>query len=771
MKRFIQLFALVLVLSMAACIGDFFVVEPTAVTLLDKTALAETTTETNIEIDGLASDWENRTLYISDRSGDSMAGFLDLTNGYAFVNQDALYFLVETADPDQSFSQIDINIKADGNDYKIFWKPGDFGSYVGVNEDNYLLFEPTVYTQIAYVKVVEGRIDLRDLGSPEEISLESVNIMAGDCCSGGKIEVADSWLNSTTVFVNERDAKNVAGEYRTASLVATATPTVLAARKAHYSLAGTGEPAYLYRSDLQTPVDAAYGQDGYFYVADEAGRHLLRISVAGSIEELGVWQYGIFETAGPRYLAFNSAGELFFTVDKHIYKVGKSGIPEKIIIPGGDVPIGGIAIDPEDNLYYTLHDEEGTLMQWVSDDIGKKIAEGLTSSSGDMKFGSDETLYVALNGVNKVVRVNVTTGEVVNFFENDFQSGSIFLATDKDGYIWMRGDDCLYKVGPNGIARSFLFSGWVQSGIFKQANDYLFKLSTAAGIDFDTKDRMWIASFDGRVIRFQSPELSPEEIGYQFEFNAPKGLTASGMDVRQDGTVYAFNSLNKELWKIGTAITTVPLESLDEDIVPLAVGADGIVYVSAKSQIFTVGTNGQLQIYNTIKTQNMEMGVDGDLYVSFGKAKSNKIIYRVTEKDGYYIFITEIDGDKLGLGNIGEASSDFEIYIARTDGGFYIFDESYSRLYFVDYQGKGRIITDVPVAPEGIDALAATPSGKIFIIYHDSAEVYQVDSQTGELSLYASGLIGDPRLMSVSPDGKWLYIAENGAIDKLPITP
>lgn len=53
-----------------------------------------------------------------------MAGFLGLTNGYAFVNQDALYFLVETADPDQSFSQIDINIKADGDDYKIFWKPG-----------------------------------------------------------------------------------------------------------------------------------------------------------------------------------------------------------------------------------------------------------------------------------------------------------------------------------------------------------------------------------------------------------------------------------------------------------------------------------------------------------------------------------------------------------------------------------------------------------------------------------------------------------------------
>jgi len=125
---------------MTACSGDFFVVESTPVVLLDATALAEIMTETTIEIDGLANDWQDRTLYINDKSGDALEGFLDLTNGYAFVNQDALYFLIEIKDADQSFSQIDINIKADGDRYKIFWKPGAFGSYVDVNQDEYVLF-------------------------------------------------------------------------------------------------------------------------------------------------------------------------------------------------------------------------------------------------------------------------------------------------------------------------------------------------------------------------------------------------------------------------------------------------------------------------------------------------------------------------------------------------------------------------------------------------------------------------------------------------------
>ena len=769
MKRFIHFVIFIIIISMTACTGDFFVIEPTPIVLLDATELAERMTETNIEIDGISKDWEDRTLYISDDSDDSLSGYLDLTNGYAFVNQDALYFIVEAKDPDKSFSQIDINISADEDNYKIFWKPGNFGSYIGINEQEYIKFEPTIYSSIAYVQVLEGRIDLRDLDMPEKISLESIEVMAGDCCSGGEIKVADSWKNFTTIVLNERDAKNVAGQYRPASLISTPTTAVFTERKPHYKMANGANAEYLYRGDIQTPIDALIGPDGNFYVADEAGRRILKITPAGSIEEMGLWQYGLFETAGPRYLAFNSRKELFFTVEKNIFKVGESGVPERIKISGEDAEIGGITFDDQDRLFYILQDTAGTLMQWESDNISKRIANGLTNTAGDMIFGEDDQIYIAIDGLNKVVKVDATTGLMQDFFKNDLKTGPIFLAIDKYGYIWVRGDDSLYQVNSNGLAQTYLLSGYEQSGLIRQANDYLFKLSTAAGIDFDAKGRMWIASFDGRVVRFESPEFSDLEQGYQFEFNAPEGLTSSGMDVKQDGTVVAFNSLTKELWQIGNETTTLLLESLDQDIVPLAVGDDDVVYVSAKSQVFSLDKYGNLNFYNLIKTEHMVMGEDGDLYASVGKPKSNKIIYQLTERDGFRIFISEIAGDKLGMGNIGTATNDFEVLLADTKGGFYVFDESYSRLYFVDYEGRGKIVTDIPVVSEGLDALAASPDGDVYIIYHNTHEVYHIDPLTGEMALFASDLIGDPILMVCSPDGKWLYVAENGAIDKLPL--
>ena len=80
-------------------------------------------------------------------------------------------------------------------------------------------------------------------------------------------------------------------------------------------------------------------------------------------------------------------------------------------------------------------------------------------------------------------------------------------------------------------------------------------------------------------------------------------------------------------------------------------------------------------------------------------------------------------------------------------------------------------MADIPAVLGGITALTATSSGDVFFIYHDSSEVYKVDPQTGDIALFASGLSGAPKLMAVSPDVKWLYVSENGAIDKLSLTP
>jgi len=67
---------------------------------------------TQIAVDGSLSDWVGRKTIFEDPPGDGEAGFLDLTKGFAFVNKNALYILIETADPKASFVQFDIIIDA-----------------------------------------------------------------------------------------------------------------------------------------------------------------------------------------------------------------------------------------------------------------------------------------------------------------------------------------------------------------------------------------------------------------------------------------------------------------------------------------------------------------------------------------------------------------------------------------------------------------------------------------------------------------------------------
>ncbi len=67
---------------------------------------------TRISVDGLSDDWVGRAVIEGDPAGDSEAGFLDLTNGFAFVNEHALYLLVETVDRNAPFEQFEIYLRA-----------------------------------------------------------------------------------------------------------------------------------------------------------------------------------------------------------------------------------------------------------------------------------------------------------------------------------------------------------------------------------------------------------------------------------------------------------------------------------------------------------------------------------------------------------------------------------------------------------------------------------------------------------------------------------
>jgi predicted outer membrane repeat protein len=163
-------------------------------------------TETHIIIDGQADDWAGRPVLLDDPAGDAEEGFLDLTTGYAFVNQHALYLLVETVDPNASFVHFDMHFQAGSRRLLISWAPGQPDGYIGDVTVDYEPIGPTTNSAFALGPALEGRVDLRDMGSPESLSLIEINVMVGECCEFPAWRAADQWQPAgPTPVVNEVD--------------------------------------------------------------------------------------------------------------------------------------------------------------------------------------------------------------------------------------------------------------------------------------------------------------------------------------------------------------------------------------------------------------------------------------------------------------------------------------------------------------------------------------------------------------------------------------
>lgn len=63
---------------------------------------------------------------------------------------------------------------------------------------------------------------------------------------------------------------------------------------------------------------------------------------------------------------------------------------------------------------------------------------------------------------------------------------------------------------------------------------------------------------------------------------------------------------------------------------------------------------------------------------------------------------------------------------------------------------------------------ASLVTGEIFYLPHGPYTLYRI-SREGVSEKLAYSVTGDPWGMDVSADGKWLYVAESGVIDQIPI--
>jgi len=520
------------------------------------------------------------------------------------------------------------------------------------------------------------------------------------------------------------------------------------------------QAGYLYRSFIQIPVGLAWGPDGNLYIADWAGRHVVRRSPDGTLDDLGLWRYlPMWDRDGPRGLAFDNNGVLYVSDHTNIYRVAAEGNVETL--PGVQgTPVGSIAISPEGDFYYTDRGG-GRVLKWNPDGTSQVIASGIDRAE-NLAFGLDGTLYVTQQGQG-VIQIDVTSGKVTGFFSRPLGSDPIFVTVDPTGDIWLRGIGYLYRVSPDGTEKPFVVHGMTISG-----NSGPIRWHTSAGIAFDDEGGLWIASYNSKIIRLNPPASGQEAQGYTISVIEP-GLAAFGVDIDTGpgGELYVYNANARELWRISPEGVVETLLNLDTSgAVSVAVDERGGIYLGLPTgEIVRLEAEGNLSHYATMPVASMVFGADGNLYAAIGEYGKPKSVVRITGTDEYITLFSAIEDEPLGSG---------DVYLAAgPQGGLYVVHESNWIIYFVDFEGNSKLVTDFRTMGPG--AITVSPDGIIYAIPFGVAEntvmVFRIDPGEGQVLAYAAGAFGDAWAMAVSPDGQWLYVAESGAIDKIPLAP
>lgn len=536
------------------------------------------------------------------------------------------------------------------------------------------------------------------------------------------------------------------------------TPELLTERLGHVRLSGSNElAAYAYRSFLQIPVGTVWGPDGFLYIADWAGRHVVRVSKDGTMDDLPFWNKVMaLQYDGPRDIAFDSKGNLYINNHDQIFRVDTNGnVTELQGIQGS--PLGSIAISETDELYYTDRAAQGgALRKWNPAGKSETIVDGLPFAE-NMVFGLDGTLFLTQMAQGQVLKVDVTTGAVSTFKENVCGNDPCFLAVDHEGDLWVRGIGRLSQFTPEGVEKKFIVNG-------KDYPGGPINWHTAAGIAFDDEGGLWIASYNSQLIRLVP--LTPGQPDPEFTMQVIyPGLEATDIDVGPDSEIYAPDMNTKQVYRITPDGEIKVLVKYGFDgRTAVAVDHAGTVYLGLPNgEIMRLDPGGTLAHYAKLLTRRMVFGADGALYAIVGNFGQPKAIVRITGVNTSSTIATQIDGISLGNGDAHISPA--------LDTGLYVFTEQERNLFFVDFNGQGHLIANLrELGGGGPAVMAASPvTSDIYFIPHGPYQVSRISAK-GEITEVATGVFGDPWGMVVSKDGKWLYVAESGAIDKIPIS-
>lgn len=700
---------------------------------------------TTIMIDGEGDDWVNHPLLSEDEIGDAEGDFLDIGKIYAFLNQESLYVLIELANPEADFEQFDFEISADGIHHLFTWHK---------SFDNFGKFG---HSEFMAGSVVEGKIDLDDIGSPEStVAILQIRVMSGDSPPSETWRAVDevNLKPQYLAWIDEVDPgrEEVAAEQQPEEPV---SPEALTERPGHVWTTSGLKADYVHRSFLQIPVGMVWGPDGYLYIGDWAGHHVVKVSPDGSLEDLGLWKtVGPLQFDGPRGVAFDSAGNLYTNNHSQIFRIDPSGKVDQLDgVQAG--PVGSIAISDADTLYYTDR-SGGKLLRWNPDGTSSVILDGIPFAE-NMVFGHDGTLYLTQMGMADVLKVNVETGDYEVFARDVCYFDPCFLAVDLEGDIWIRAIWYIHQFTPEGEEKQFTVDGELYPD-----GPGTYNWHTSAGIAIDDQGGLYVASYNSKLMYLAPESLGTPDPTFTLKI-VSTGFEAIDLAISSTGVVYGTDRNQGQVIAFPPDLPPqVIYDHGDTGAAAVAVDSQDRLFIGIpQGEILRVEEDDSVSHYADLLTSRMVFGSDGTLYAVVSDSDMGQSIIGITGVDEYFVLTAELDGQPIsGIIQISPA----------LEKGLYVISESDRILYLVDFEGKSHFIADLrSLGGGGPNVMAADPvSGDVFFIPHGPYELYRITAD-GKTSKEARGVYGDPWGMVVSLDGKYVYVAESGAIDKIPI--
>lgn len=518
------------------------------------------------------------------------------------------------------------------------------------------------------------------------------------------------------------------------------------------------EPGFAYRSFIQTPQGMAWGPDGQLYISDWTGRHVVRVTPEGEMDDLGLWRtIQPLQEDGPTGIAFDSAGNMYIHNHNRIFRVRPDGEVERVSgiepVPGFDIQVGGIAISPTDELYYTDM-EYGKVYRWNPEGSPVTIAAGVPQAE-NMAFGLDGTLYLTRQSEGEVLSVDVTSGEVAVFASDVCGFDQCYLAVDAEGDLWVRGIQRLYQFSADGEQKAFEVDGEMYPG---GPIDW----GTAGAIAVDNQGGLWIGSYDSSLV-YLSP-LSTGDSDPAFSYQVfTHGLDPSDISINANETLYVANTPDGHLMEImpDGSVNTL-LEYGAGNIAGVAVDAEDAVYLSVAGEIIRIEEDGSTSHYADLRVHRMAFGPDGVLYAVVVTDNQQPVeIVGITGVDEVVVLAEDMGGRPFGTE---------ELHISPAlDQGLYVYSSSELALYLLDFEGNWTRIADLSDLQGGIVAMAASPTtGDVYLVPHGQYMLYRITPE-GEVTRVAAGIPGDPWAMVISQDGRRLYVSESGAINVISI--